>query len=319
MNYKVSIIIPIFNVEKYIIRCLDSVVKQTITESVECILVDDCGSDNSMLYVDTFLSNTNSKIPFSIIHHPTNLGLSEARNTGIRSAKGEYLFFLDSDDKIATDCIEQLLLVEKTHVGIDLIQGLYVWTTRPFIEKLNYTENREIIKRMLLDYDIIPVNAQNKLVRRDLIVEHGLYFMKGIIHEDNQWNYHLAKHVKSFMICSHNIYYYYNNPGSICNSINIEKEKYSHEAIIKDYCDNIDNICIWGQKRSIALLYSSIIKMNYYHNQDSLKEIKNKVRSVHGIIEWVLLKLWLSIPESQRKLKIHFFSLLVLSYKLLNK
>ena len=105
---KVSIIIPVYNVEPYIEECLLSVSSQTMTEGVECIIVDDCGKDNSMSIAERFIEEYIGKISFSIIHHGSNRGLSAARNTGIKAAKGEYVYFLDSDDTITADCIQRM-------------------------------------------------------------------------------------------------------------------------------------------------------------------------------------------------------------------
>lgn len=99
-NYRVSIIIPIYNVEPYILECLQSVDKQTIGDDIECILVDDCGTDNSVLVAEDFIKSYNGRVHFTLIHHQKNGGLSAARNTGIHAAHGEYLYFLDSDDTI---------------------------------------------------------------------------------------------------------------------------------------------------------------------------------------------------------------------------
>ena len=94
---KVSIIIPIYNVAPYIKRCLQSVADQTYKD-IECILIDDCGSDNSINLAKEFIYDYKGNILFTILHHEENKGLSAARNTGLRYAKGEYVYFLDSDD-----------------------------------------------------------------------------------------------------------------------------------------------------------------------------------------------------------------------------
>ena len=82
---KVSIIIPVYNVAPYIQRCLDSVVAQTF-QDIECILVDDCGTDNSVEVAQQYIDNYRGQIQFKLIHHDKNQGLSGARNTGIRMA-----------------------------------------------------------------------------------------------------------------------------------------------------------------------------------------------------------------------------------------
>ncbi len=105
---KISIIVPVYNVAPYIAACLQSVMHQTCQDALECILVDDCGTDNSMEVVGETLKAYKGPIDFKVVHHTQNRGLSAARNTGMAEATGDYVYFLDSDDEIAPDCIQRL-------------------------------------------------------------------------------------------------------------------------------------------------------------------------------------------------------------------
>ena len=93
---KVSIIIPVYNVDSYIETCLQSVFNQTY-QNIEVIIVDDCGTDHSMEIVEKVVSTYKGTFSIKILHHNLNSGLSAARNTGIKNATGEYIYFLDSD------------------------------------------------------------------------------------------------------------------------------------------------------------------------------------------------------------------------------
>ena len=104
----ISIIIPVYNVEQYIEECLLSVANQTMTEGIECIIVDDCGPDNSAAIAKRFVDSYQGDIRFTFIQRENNGGLSAARNTGIEAATGEYIYFLDSDDFIVPECIKTL-------------------------------------------------------------------------------------------------------------------------------------------------------------------------------------------------------------------
>ena len=106
---KITIVIPVYNVAPYIKDCLASVMKQTYKGEIECLLIDDCGTDNSMGVVSQVLKDYSGKIDFRIYRHKYNRGLSAARNTGIEHATGEYIYFLDSDDEITSDCMEKLV------------------------------------------------------------------------------------------------------------------------------------------------------------------------------------------------------------------
>ena len=121
MNTKVSIIIPVYNVELYILKCLESVAAQTMSEGVECILVDDCGKDNSVRIAEDFIRCYQGNIEFVLLHHEHNGGLSAARNTGVRAAKGEYVYFLDSDDEIMPNCMELLYSRVEKYGTVDLV------------------------------------------------------------------------------------------------------------------------------------------------------------------------------------------------------
>ena len=103
--YKVSLIFPIYNVADFVKTSLLSALNQSFN-SIEYILVDDCGTDNSMDIVQEVISNHHRKQDVFIYKHTKNLGLSAARNTGLKYATGEYIFFMDSDDEITRDCIE---------------------------------------------------------------------------------------------------------------------------------------------------------------------------------------------------------------------
>lgn len=150
----ISVIVPIYNVESYILECLQSVAAQTKTKNVECILVDDCGTDNSVKVAEQFISAYEGDISFALLHHPENEGLSAARNTGIKNARGKYLFFLDSDDMIKPYCLDELFALAETYQA-DMVQGAYEsdlanmkrFEDSPLPE---FSENKSFIKRTLL-------------------------------------------------------------------------------------------------------------------------------------------------------------------------
>ena len=97
----ISIIIPVFNAEQYVRRCIESILTQNIADvSIECIVVDDCSPDNSMNIVRMLISEYQGPIHFVILQHEVNRGLSVARNYGMMHAKGDYVLFVDSDDYI---------------------------------------------------------------------------------------------------------------------------------------------------------------------------------------------------------------------------
>lgn len=118
MNMKVSVIIPVYNVEKYLFRCVKSVIDQTY-ENIEIILIDDGSEDNSGKLCDNYVQLDNR---IKVIHQQ-NGGLSSARNKGIELATGDAICFLDSDDYISKGCIEEMTsLMEKYNADVSIIQ-----------------------------------------------------------------------------------------------------------------------------------------------------------------------------------------------------
>ena len=291
----VSIIIPIYNVEKYVLECLQSVANQTLTEEIECILVDDCGTDCSAQITEEFIATYHGPIQFQLLHHEKNGGLSAARNTGIKQAKGEYLLFLDSDDVLLPNAIECFLKELERHSDVDMIQGAYKSEMTKRYDSIvlpEYTNDRQVIKTLMLDYDKMPIMAQNRLVKRKLIVEENLYFKEGIIHEDCYWSFFLAKHVSSLACLNEKTYYYRFNPNSITGKPNNEKETYSFRVIVEDFCNNIDVFLKGEQKATILYHLNMIFNNHYYDNAVQKQKLFNCLYQRCNILEKYFLRLW---------------------------
>ena len=125
---EVSIIIPIYNVEKYVAECLNSVISQTYDHSkIGCIIVNDCTTDDSIDIVYKIIKKYDGGMSFIICRHEHNEGLSSARNTGIEVAKGNYIFFIDSDDYIYPNSLELLLNASKIYGYPDMLVGNFYY------------------------------------------------------------------------------------------------------------------------------------------------------------------------------------------------
>ena len=209
---KISIIIPVYNVELYIKECLNSVMSQTYQGKMECLIVDDCGTDRSIKLAEQIIESYKGSIEFHILHHKHNRGLSAARNTGMNAATGDYLYFLDSDDSIIPQCLELMAEMQNKYPQADVIQaGALCDYDFLNIETKNlpeYTDDREWIKKTFLQRFIIPMTSWNKLIKRQFIESHGLTFREGLIHEDELFNFYLAKHVQSIAFVKKNTYCY---------------------------------------------------------------------------------------------------------------
>lgn len=227
-NILVSIVIPVYNVQDYIAECLSSVATQAYTEGIECLIVDDCGTDNSIALTEDFLNSYRGEIHFRIIRHEHNKGLSAARNTGIMNAFGKYVLFVDSDDTIAADCIKCFHDALKLYPDAEMIVAGAKIQKKKFeknftMEKSfpDYADNPQWITRTILrrgGKNGIPVTAWNRLVRRDFLIKHKLFFAEGLLHEDELWNFMLATKIDKIAFCKHNTYNYRIRPHSIMTS-----------------------------------------------------------------------------------------------------
>lgn len=219
---KISIIIPVYNVEEYIGECLQSLMRQTYQGAIECILVDDCGTDKSIAVAEQLIAeynsakiqelNDKSKIDFRIVHHDNNRGLSAARNTGTDAATGDYIYYLDSDDYISDDSLEILSrpLLKQSY---DVVLGDFRLFGNPkdiiFLhEKTGDTLGNEKIFYKTYVKRSLYMMACNKLIKRALFIESELSFVEGQLHEDELWTYKLTNALNS-MYVQHIVTYNY--------------------------------------------------------------------------------------------------------------
>lgn len=216
-DFDLTIIVPIYKVESYIQRCLESVIAQESDGlRIECLLIDDCSPDKSMEVVQTVLDGYHGTISFTVLHHEHNRGLSAARNTGIKAAKGDYVFFLDSDDWLTPKSLSKMFAVLSDYPNCPLVIGQYVQDSRtlPAYEKTGLLTDTQEIKQLFLEGKI-PLYAWNKLVKRSLLVDYSLFFVEGIIYEDVWWSYRLFNVVDSVFLLLEVVYVYETNPSSI--------------------------------------------------------------------------------------------------------
>ena len=223
---KISIIIPIYNVHDYVERCLDSVICQECEDfDLECILVNDCTPDDSMDIVERKLRDYVGKIDFVIVNHLDNKGLSISRNRGLNAAKGDYIFFMDSDDRLLPDSLAYFVREkEKYGVDADVVLGnsFICKNGKPAMtfEKDNpiLIENSTGVALSKLMTRELYHTAWNKLIRRDHLLNYHIYFEKGIVDEDLLWSYLLFLNANKVLVLPRVTYIYEDNPGSIVNT-----------------------------------------------------------------------------------------------------
>ncbi len=249
MDKKISVIIPVYNVEKYLARCLNSIIKNTY-KNIEIILVNDGSKDKSQEIIDKYKNKYGNIIKAK---EQENKGPAEARNVGIEMASGEYLMFIDSDDFIKEDYIENYVKTLK-EADYDLVAGGY----HKWIDgKITYTialQDEPWAKFMIM-------GPYTKLYKKSFLQENNIKFVKVNIGEDIYFNLQVNALAKKVKIIDYVGYYWYTNNESISNTMhkdikNLEIDKMlngSYDSLIEKNAINPNN------KELIELYYYNFI------------------------------------------------------------
>ncbi|MEN2436462.1 glycosyltransferase [Weeksellaceae bacterium A-14] len=240
MKPLVTVVIPVYKVEKFIERCLASVVSQSYNE-IECILVNDVTPDKSMIIAEKYISE-HPDVDFKIINQPKNMGLSMARNAGMESAKGKYIYFLDSDDEIKKFAIEHLVaLAEKTDAQLVLGHSVCIneeegWQRDyfPIKAKDDVLEGNKTILENFVNGKY-PVMACDKLTRMDFLMKHQLYFVQDLFSQDVLWSFQSALKLDKIAFLQEDTYLYYFHGASIIH--NRGEKHFGNWITIAQYMD----------------------------------------------------------------------------------
>jgi glycosyltransferase involved in cell wall biosynthesis len=250
---KISVIIPFYKVESYIAQCLESVVSQTLSE-IEILCIDDKSPDKSIGIVREY-AKKDSRI--RVFQHETNKGVGAARNTGIQNAEGEYVFFLDSDDWLLDDGLQQLYEAAQKY-EIKIVSApfkRYVESTNTY-KKTRIKEKGKFLvtnkKFFSLDYNAF------KLYHKSIFEDSDIRFPDRLIHEDVEFYW------KVFAM--YHTIYCLKDPVMVyrirANSIMISKKG-------NDYCNNniqlLKNIFLFLEKKKITTAYREAFTKEYYH------------------------------------------------------
>lgn len=286
----VSIIIPVYKVEQYIYRCIESVLNQTYRQ-LEVILVDDCTPDKSMEIAMNLISESPKSGDLSIhyLQHGYNRGLSAARNTGMEAAKGDYVYFLDSDDEIVPNCIETLVS-ESENGAIDVICGglefcgskeLFGFNTQYVCCDHFYKNNKDIVKAFVTG--LIPISAWNKLLRREVLISKKIYFKEGLLFEDNLWAFILIHSVSTIKTLSHKTYHYWIRSGSIATSTT-NMSRYKHMlAVMAEREEFLRSRKICNNITDSYLIKDKALWIQYRLCENNLS-VGNKIRFIYSVL-----------------------------------
>lgn len=228
---KLSIIIPVYNVEQYLQSCVQSVITQTY-QDLQVILVNDGSTDSSGVLCDQ-LAQQDSRIQ---VVHKSNGGLSDARNAGFEVATGDYVAFLDSDDVyLLNDGLEQLMaLAQAEQPDVLLFQAVDVYPHHQTVRKaydVEYmaTHSGAEVFAQLVRTQSFNMSACFQLIRCELLEQHQIYFEKGLLSEDVDWSLRLWCHVNKVHAINLPLYGYQHRDGSISTTYTIRNlQSYEH-------------------------------------------------------------------------------------------
>lgn len=297
-NIMISIIIPAYNVEKYIEQCLDSLLNQTY-DNYEVIIIDDGSTDRTSDIVKEY-ENANEKIHLIV---QKNMGVSCARNRGIEAALGKYIFFFDGDDYLPNNALEKMIATAELYKTDVLKFSAYTftdgkdnveWNEDGYKYKGNYDSTytgKEYLKKAIINEDAYFVNNGHFITRRSLITDNKLSYIDGIIHEDIIFHWKLMMLSDKVRVLNEPLSYRRYRSGSIMQSKNqlnrvssliiiidstyefIEEENFRKGAIEKWF------LRLYARKILQYWLELSDTEQNSPEAKDLYKEIRKQMKT----------------------------------------
>lgn len=232
----ISIIVPVYNVEKYLSQCVKSILEQTYAGEIEILLVDDGSTDSSGLMCDEF-----SRIDYRIkVYHKENGGLSDARNFGIKKSNGSILCFVDSDDFLHKDYLQELYSIKKKYnVEISECACVKYFESKPMLcnvdcGKIKILKSNEWLTESGVG-EFLSVVAWNKLYDRKLF--DGVEYPVGRNYEDESTTYKVVYKSKCIARTYKKLYYYRQREGSITQNTLTAKSLNQKLLALNEKCD----------------------------------------------------------------------------------
>lgn len=281
---KISLVVPVYNVEKYLITCLESILAQTY-KFYEVILVDDGSTDKSGVICDEFQRKYKQ---FTVIH-TKNVGASEARNIGIRQSSGDYIYFVDADDyldsRLLDKCVNAAIKTQCDMVKIgyakitDKGDFLYEKTIKNLLFK-HHSPNEKIsfICEQLLSYNL-PIQPWSCFIKRKLLLENNLFFInrKIVFSEDVCFSVMAALKLNSTYTLSEPLYYFRRRTGSAMYEAKKRKNRNIDEY--NNMSKLIFNTC--GQmftENQFSLIHHSLLKIRI--KKTNISQIRKEMKAL---------------------------------------
>lgn len=241
---KVSVIVPVYNVEKYISKCLDSLVNQTL-EDIEIIIINDESKDSSIDIVKEYAQKYNN----IKVYEKENGGLSDARNYGLQFAKGKYIAFLDSDDYVDVNLYKRMYEKAKAEDS-DMVECNFYWVYDNKTKK-DIGQKYKGKKQM---FEKARVVAWNKLYKKEILDKAKIQFPKGLRYEDVEFFYKLVPYMERVSFIKEPLIYYVQRRQSI---VNTQNEK------TKDIFTVLDNVIQYYKENNLYEEYKEVIEYTY--------------------------------------------------------
>ncbi len=293
----ISFVIPVYNVEKYLNECVDSILAQDFKD-YEIILVDDGSPDNSGAICDEYAD----KYDFISVIHKKNGGQSDARNVGLKAAKGDYILFVDSDDYIGKGSLKKMAQCVYDSNGmadVIFLEAFKVFPNGKVIslgdgyigECINGCSKKSVIEH-LASLPKYPGSACSKMVKRKLITDNNIFFESGIISlEDIDWTLSAILKSEVYAYCSADYYYYrQSRAGSVTNSIGL-KNVQDMIYVIKKWISKNDKQP-YQREINAFMAYEYMISLYTYStlSKGNKKIIKDDIRAYSWILNYSVSK-----------------------------
>ena len=256
----ISVIVPVYNVEEYLEECLESIKRQTYID-IEVILVNDGSTDGSKEICERYCEKDSR---FKLVNQE-NKGLSGARNRGMLESKGEFISFVDSDDVLKEDMLEQLMK-QMTSEDIDIVECWYTnekqeleLSTPKNVKTIFQGDSKEALVSLCKD-NIVRLNAVAKLFRRQVIINFP--FLEGLFYEDVYGGIGILKHIRKMVKINYIGYYYRVRQGSIMN-----REFNIKNLDLFTICDKLEQL-YQGDTFALAYIHRRLFHLVLMHIVD---------------------------------------------------
>lgn len=289
---QLTIIIPVYNVEQYVEKCIRSCAEQNLaSDQYEIIVVNDGSTDNSL----EIATNVSEEYPNVSVYSQENKGLSGARNTGVKLAKGDYIWFIDSDDWIEPDCLKRLYdLCSENQLDLLHFQRFVVETDQSK-RQIRYPSTPGVVDGAFLwKNHLVATPIQLYMINRRFFIEHKFSFVDRLYHEDSMLLPTMTLAAKRCMVIPDALYYHLQREGSIMHSIkpkNLDDLLYislTHIELSKKYL--ADNDIIEAYDAVIAVWLNQYLRYLSVIDPSRVPEYKEKFMQNRCLIEGVYLK-----------------------------